>query len=214
MHSSKKVSGTILISILVVLIILSGCVSSEKEVKETGKSTTSIMPKSSDEAKETETASQQPNTTQTKTENPNKNIENAGVGTTYNIKYRSAEYEVTLTKTTFEKTENEYAASLNKNYLMAYFEIKNIGKGEEYFAPNLYAIDSSGEKYDRTVAGGLGDEYSKTLDFFKQLPPNTKMSGWAAIEIPENIDNVDLYFQYTNPFLDDQPQYIKYKITK
>jgi|GEM_PF-1775459 len=69
------------------------------------------------------------------------------------------------------------------------------------------------EKYDSTYAIGLSDEYSKSLDFIKKLTPNTKMSGWTAIEVPDGTKKLDLYFEYTNTLLSSKPNYIKYAIT-
>ena len=139
------------------------------------------------------------------------NVENAQVGTTYTVNYYNSKYEVTLKEAEFASSTNMYAQG---TYLMANFEIKNIGDGNEMFAPDIYALDKDGEKYDKTFAVGLDEKYSKTLDFFKKLSPNTKMSGWAAIEVPDGTSSVDLYFEYTNQFLTKTPSYIKYKISK
>ncbi len=139
-----------------------------------------------------------------------KNIEDGQVGTTYQVSYLGSNYEITMLNATFADSTNPYASG---HYLMAYFEIKNIGTGNELFAPDIYALDASGEKYDKTIALGLSDEYSKTLDFFKKLGPNTKTSGWVAIDVPESVTSVDLYFEYTNMYLSKTPNYIKYHVS-
>lgn len=138
-----------------------------------------------------------------------RNVDSGVLGTTYTIHYLGSEYEVTLTQAEFAPSSYSPASK----YLMAYFEIKNVGTRTEMVAPNIYALDSSSEKYDRTIAIGVDGNYSRTLDYFKQLPPNTKMSGWIAIDVPENTQNVDLYFEYTNMYLSSTPNYIKYHIT-
>ncbi len=138
------------------------------------------------------------------------NIENGAIGTIYTVNYISSRYEVVLVKMAFIPPQNQY---INKNYFMAYFEIKNIGEKSEYFAPNIYLVDPSQEKYDKTIAFINDDEYSKTLDFLKQLPPNTKMSGWVAFEVPESFTSGSLYFEYSNPYIDKEPKYIRYGVT-
>ena len=133
------------------------------------------------------------------------------VGSAYEISYMSSKYQVTLEKTAFESSTNSY---YDKRYLLAFFEIKNTGDGSGVFSPNIYAIDAETEKYDKTIVTiGISDEYEKTLDFFKQLPPGTKMSGWAAIEIPKDKNDFDLFFEYSNIFIDKTPKYIKYKVS-
>lgn len=137
-------------------------------------------------------------------------IEAGAVGATYQIEYSSDKFEVTLTKTAFEKSTNSYVKG---NYLMAYFEIKNVGSKSAYIIPKLYIIDSTQEKIDSTYALGLSDDYSKTLSLAKQLSPNTKTSGWVAFEVPEGTTAANVYFDYTNAF-DDTPKYIKYSVTQ
>jgi len=139
----------------------------------------------------------------------NLNVENGEVGKTYTVNYLNSKYDVTLKEAEFAASTNPY---ISGNYLMAYFEIKNVGDGSEFFFPKIYALDSEGEKYDNTIAIGLGDKYGKTLDFAKELPPNTKMSGWTAIKIPASTASADLYFEYTNSLLSKTPNYIKYKV--
>ena len=136
-----------------------------------------------------------------------KSIENRQVGTTYKIDYMSNKYEVTLVKTAYD-----YASFTGKQYLLAYFEIKNTGSSSAYFTPKIYALDADSEKYDSTIAFGLSPEYEKTLSFIKELSPNTKTSGWAVIEVPDGVTGLDLYFEYTNIYLSGSPQYIKYKM--
>ena len=63
------------------------------------------------------------------------------------------------------------------------------------------------------VTGLVSDTYSKTLDFIKQLTPNTKTSGGVAFEVPEGTTTANVYFDYSNTF-DNTPKYIKYTITK
>jgi len=142
-------------------------------------------------------------------ENPNKNIENGVVGSTYHVKYFDTEYDVTLTKAEIVQSDNAY---FDKQYVMAFVEIRNTGSKAGYFSPTIYFLDDEQEKYDHTIAIGLGNEYEKTLDFFKQLPAGTKMSGWAAMEVPKTLNTGYVYFEYSNPFLNDTPQYIKYKV--
>ena len=139
------------------------------------------------------------------------NIEDAKVGTTYQVDYMNSKYEVTLVQTAFADSDNPYVKG--GHYLMAYFEIKNIGSTSEYFGPSIYALDSTGEKYDTTIPFGLSSDYAKTLSFIKELPPNTKTSGWAAIDVPQGASSLDLYFEYTNSFLSKTPNYIKYKVS-
>jgi hypothetical protein len=136
-----------------------------------------------------------------------KNIEDGKAGVAYDIEYLSSNYQVTLAKTAFETSS--YGGD---RYLLAYFEIKNTGDGSEYLSPDIYALDKDGEKYDKTFAIGLPPDYDKTLDFIKKLSPGTKMSGWAAIKVPEETAEFGLFFEYTNPFVDKKPSYIKYRI--
>jgi len=153
----------------------------------------------------------QPQAAPTQNQASSSNVENAQVGTTYTVNYYGSNYEVTLKEAEFASSNNPYASG---TYLMANFEIKNIGEGNEMFAPDIYALDKDGEKYDKTIAIGLDEKYSKTLDFYKKLSPNTKMSGWAAVKVPDETSSIDLYFEYTNQFLTKTPNYIKYKISK
>lgn len=139
------------------------------------------------------------------------NVENGELGKTYTVSYLNSNYEVTLSQIEPAKSTIAYSKG---NYLMAYFEIKNVGGGSEYFIPNIYVLDSSGEKYDSTIAFGVDTKYDKTLSFIKQLPPGTKTSGWVAIEVPENLSQSDLYFEYTNIYLSKTPNYIKWRINQ
>jgi len=134
--------------------------------------------------------------------------ENGIVGKTYTVNYVSAEYEITLKELAF--AQSEYYT--DEKFLMANFEIKNIGDKNEYISPNIYLVSQDSERYDDTIAIGLDDKYSKTLDWFKQLSPNTKMSGWVPIKVPLELDSGDLYFEYTN-YYDSDRGYIKYSIT-
>lgn len=188
------------------MLIMSGCCGATGNVAQTGSQETAVNPPAP--AKQV-TESSQAESQQPAKEAP-KNIENGEIGKTYTVNYLGSKYEVTLQKAEFAKSTNPYA---DGNYLMAFFEIKNIGESSEYFTPDIYAIGKDSEKYDNTFAVGLSDEYSKTLDWIKKLPPNTKMSGWAAIEVPEGTDDIDLYFEYTNIWLSDKPQFIKYRIS-
>lgn len=138
------------------------------------------------------------------------NIENAEIGKTYIINYANSRYEVTLTEAEFARPTSSY---FDQYYLLANFDIKNVGEQSKLISPEIYALDSNDEKYDKTIAIGVSDKYSKTLDFFKKLNPGTKMSGWAAIEVPKNTTNADLYFEYSD-YLADKPNYIKWTITK
>jgi hypothetical protein len=139
----------------------------------------------------------------------NANVEDGIVGTIYTVNYLGSKYQVTLKEAEFASSTNPYLAG---NYLMAYFEIKNVGDASQTFAPDIYALSSDGEKYDKTIAIGLGDKYSDTLELIKTLPPNTKTSGWTAIEVPDGTTEMDLYFAYTNPYLSKTPKYIKYSV--
>jgi hypothetical protein len=187
----KKIIGLSLILLLAFMLL--GCTGSSGTVKatdstgQTGAQTNTTTP-----------------SVQTQT------IENGVVGTTYQVEYSSDKFEVTLTKTAFEKSTNPY---MKGNYLMAYFEIRNIGTKSAYIMPKMYIIDSTQEKIDNTFAIGLSDEYSKTLDWVKQLSPNTKSSGWVAFEVPEGTTTANVYFDYSNAF-DNVPKYIKYTITQ
>ncbi len=138
------------------------------------------------------------------------NVENGKIGTTYEINYLNAKYEVTLKEAEFAESQSEF---FDKYYLMAFFEIKNVGDESEYFSPDIYFVDKSQEKYDRTIAIDVGDKYSKTMDFLKKLSPNTKMSGWVAIEVPKGTSSGNLFYEYSNPLLNKKPKYIKYTIT-
>lgn|GEM_PF-6525236 len=138
------------------------------------------------------------------------NVENAKIGKMYTIDYSGSKYEVTLLNAEFAHSTGYFDKT---NYLMANFEIKNIGDESQFVSLEIYALDSTGEKYDNTIAFGVSDKYSKTLDWLKKLPPGTKTSGWTAIEISENITSLDLFFEYTNYF-SSKPNYIKWVITK
>jgi hypothetical protein len=179
---------SLFISAVLAGLLLSGCCGTTGNIQNSGQSNTSSHTQ--------------------QTESP-KSIENGQLGTVYTVEYMGSKYEVTLTQTAFETTSSIYGG---KRYLLANFEIKNVGDGSEYFAPDIYAIDSSSEKYDKTIAFGISDKYDKTLDSLKKLTPGTKMSGWAAIEVPSDVNNFDLYFEYTNSFVTKTPMYIKYKI--
>ncbi len=182
-------SWVVLLVLIVSLSVLSGCCGTTGSVQNSGQNNI-------------------PSNTQ-QTELP-KSVENGQVGTVYTVNYMNSKYEVTLTQTAFETTSSMYGG---QRYLLANFDIKNIGDSSEYFTPNIYALDASSEKYDTTIPFGLSSKYDKTLDFFKELPPGTKTSGWAAIEVPNNVSQFDLYFEYTNSFVSKTPQYIKYQIT-
>jgi len=175
-------------------VLLAGCTSGS--VKETGTSGTSQTDYDRT-GSVSATASPSAGTT---------NVENGQVGTAYEISYISSKYQVTLEKTAFE------SSTYGGSYLMAFFRIKNTGDQSEYFAPDVYALDASSEKYDKTYAIGLGTEYDKTLDILKKLTPGTQTSGWVAIKVPEGAKEFDVYFEYTNAILDKTPKYIKYKI--
>jgi hypothetical protein len=82
------------------------------------------------------------------------------------------------------------------------------------FTPDIYLIDSTGEQFSKTFAVGIDEKYSKTLDWFKKLNPGAKTTGWVTLDLPEDTSEFDIYFQYSNDFLDNKPLYIKYKITK
>lgn len=143
--------------------------------------------------------------------NPNKNVENGAVGSVYKIKYLQTEYEVTLKEAKFAQSDNAY---IDKAYAVAFFEIKNVGTGTDFFAPTVYGESAGREKIDRTIAIGLGDEYQKSLGFAEQLNPGQKTSGWVAFEVPKDATSLDVFFEYSNPFVNKTPQYIKYTVTK
>ncbi|MGV8176417.1 MAG: DUF4352 domain-containing protein [Candidatus Bilamarchaeaceae archaeon] len=137
------------------------------------------------------------------------NIEDGKIGELYAINDGVYKYTVTLSKVA--TATSQYSS--DTKYLMAYFEIKNVGDKNGYFSPDVYALDPDGEKYDKTIPFGMSDEYGKTLDFIKELPPGTKMSGWVAIDVPPKTKNLDLYLDYSNMFLDKKPTYIKWKVS-
>ncbi|MDO8633757.1 MAG: DUF4352 domain-containing protein [archaeon] len=190
-----NISKILLVS-LAVLVLLFGC---------TSKQTGSVEEK-------TDTADEKTEPPESKAqENPNKNIENAVIGTPYKIKYLNTEYEVVLKEAKFASSNNEY---FYKHYVVAFFEIKNIGEDTDFFSPDIYSEDEEREKISRTFAVGLEDDYSKTLSFIEQLNVGQKTSGWVAFEVPESLEKLDVFFEYSNPFINRQPQYIKYEITK
>ncbi|MCD6478766.1 MAG: DUF4352 domain-containing protein [Candidatus Diapherotrites archaeon] len=198
-----KVSFRSVFPVLFLLVLfVAGCVDNSGEVTEKTDSGKQIASGASSTVSEASTIS-------STGKSQEESIEDGKIGTTYLIKYMGAKYEVTLTELTFAESESEF---FDKYYLMAHFEIKNIGDKTEYFMPDIYFVDETQEKYDRTVPIGLGDTYSKTLDFVKKLPPGTKMSGWVAIEVPKDITSGDLYFDYTNDIWDKKPKYIKYHV--
>lgn len=189
-----KYLPVILIVGLFLVILLSGCVTDSGTVVEKTKLTTD-----------------QVNVDQVKTEKVI-NIENAKVGQTYTVDYLKDKFDVTLQEISFE----EYAGySISKRYLLAFFEIKNSGTQTLIMMPNIYILDKESEKYDKTIAFGLDQEkYSKELSFLKDLPPNSKTSGWVAFEVPEGKNKFSMYFEYSNQFLDDVPKYIKWDLEK
>ncbi len=184
----------ILIVGLFLVVLLSGCVTDSGAVVEK-------QNKISDD----------PTNTQAQTEKIT-NIENAKVGQTYTVDYLKDKFDVTLQEISFE----EYAGySIDKHYLLAFFEIKNSGTKTLIMMPNIYVLDNESEKYDNTIAFGLDQEkYSKELSFLKDLPPTAKTSGWVAFEIPEDKNKFSMYFEYSNQFLDDVPKYIKWDLEK
>ncbi len=137
------------------------------------------------------------------------NIEDGQIGQTYTVNYEQSEYEVTLENTSFV-----YDPTFSENYLLAYFEIKNVGSTSEYFVPNIYAVDKTSEKYDSTIPLLDNPKYSKILNLATELPPNTKTSGWTGFSIPQGNNTYHIYFEYTNPFLTSTPNYIKYTVVK
>ncbi|PIT85015.1 hypothetical protein COU37_00645 [Candidatus Micrarchaeota archaeon CG10_big_fil_rev_8_21_14_0_10_45_29] len=183
----------VLVVIIGSVLLLSGCCAQTGKVQATGKNT--FQQGTSAYAT-------------TQTEKISAKIEDGEIGLPYTIEYLGSRYEVRL-----NKVETAYAYYWNKEYLMAYFEIKNTGDSSDYFSPDIYFVGQDGEKYDKTIAIGIDDNtYDKTLDFFKKLTPGTKMSGWVAIEVPKSEQRGDLYFEYTNVWLSNTPKYIKYKI--
>ncbi len=204
-----KMKKVFLVSISVLMIfLLFGCTSAEKSVKSTEEQTIKYHPETDASTDKTE----QPvaNVVQDVEEKSLLVEENGVVGKAYIVNYDSAKYEITLKEIT--SAQSEYFD--DEKYLMANFEIKNIGDKNEYISPNIYFISPDSERYDDTIAIGLDDKYSKSLDWFKQLSPNSKMSGWVTIEIPLNIDlEGDLYFEYTNSY-DSDRGYIKYGVNK
>jgi hypothetical protein len=185
-----------IISILIILLIstlLLGC-TGEKSISETNN-----------------TNSKQTNTPTANNTPESKNIENGLVGSTYKINYMNQEYEIKLTSVEIAHPTTEY---FDKSYIMANFELKNISDSSGMFTPDIYLIDSTGEQFSKTFAVGIDEKYSKTLDWFKKLNPGAKTTGWVTLDLPKDTSEFDIYFQYSNDFLDNKPLYIKYKITK
>ncbi len=191
-----------LFGLLVISVFIMGCASGSGSVQETP-----AAPETATRTSMSSNGITQPTATNAPNPKVEKNIEDAQIGTPYEISYLSSKYAVTL-----EKTAYETSSFMGKRYLMAFFKIKNTGDGSEYFAPDIYAVDSDSEKYDKTFAVGLSSDYDKMLDFLKKLTPNTQMSGWVAINVPDDVNEFDLYFEYTNTFIDRTPRYINYKI--
>lgn len=190
-----KTTGLFLIGLLIVAALLAGCcgVASGRVAAQPGEEVKAATPRTTD---------------QTST----RNVEDGKIGTTYRIEYAGSEYEATLTQVEFFKSVSRYTQ--NHSYIMAYFEIKNVGDSNEYFSPDIYAVDETGERYDSTgyVSGGDDAGYSKTLDRIKKLGPGTKTSGWAAIEVPEETKSAKMYFEYADIILSKTPGYIRYSI--
>lgn len=201
-----KLGNCTAIILVAVLLAFAGC--SGKAEKVSTVNTGSVPQETGGTAQENTVNPVKEQTTENK--NPNVNVENGEIGSVYKIKYTNTEYEITLKEAEFVKSDNAY---FDKEYLMAFFEIKNTGDDTDFFTPSIYGEDPEKEKYDRTIPIGLSDKYGKILGFIKQLNPGQKTSGWVAIEKPAGTNIVLLYFEYTNPFLSDKPGYIKYPVT-
>ena len=197
----------ILPMLLVVSLVLYGCCGAVGGAASKSSSQSAIATPPSEPTKQ---VSGENPSSDSQTKESSKNIESGESGTTYLVNYLGSKYEITLQKAEFAESQNAYFYGY---YLMAYFEIKNAGSSSEYLAPDIYAVDKEGEKYDGTIAFGMSDKYSKTLDFIKKLTPGTKTSGWVAIEVPDGTNDIDLYFEYTNSFISSEPNYIKYRIS-
>lgn len=182
------------------VFVLSGCCATTGNVSPSNQQTSPTTPSSGNA--QTNPA--------TNTETQASNIDNGQIGTPYTINYAGSQYEVTLLNAEFAQPTSSYFTG---HYLMANFEIKNVGSTNQIITPDIYALDSSSEKYDNTFAIGVDDKYSKTLSFLAKLGPGTKTTGWTAIEVPENTSSLDLYFEYSN-YWSNTPNYIKWKITK
>jgi hypothetical protein len=135
------------------------------------------------------------------------NIENGVLGVSYNINSGKDKYTITLTDV---ETATSLYPSPDANYLMANFTIKNVGTTTFNIFPIMYFVDSQQEKNYMTFIWG-DEKYSKHIDYFEELLPNTEISGWFSIELLNNTKFGNLYFEHSTNF-ETLHQYIKYEI--